>query len=213
MAPTTLPPRTKTSAVDELFDRARQAHEAVQAEPGASLERAFEAGEALIAAKAQVPRGEWGERLAKAGIPASSARLYMQLARAKDYIIASGATSIRQARQLLIDTRPKPKARRARVRPDDTDQEVQNADRYKEGYADGYQRGYEGGYQRGKADGWSAAMKVDGAAKANHKGAPAPTDADLLWLIGLAHPDRHMGDDKVVNKATRITQWLNDLRA
>jgi hypothetical protein len=64
----------------ELIARARAAHAAVSGEPRAALLRAFEAGDALLAIKAQVAHGEWGACLRETGIPLSTARLYMQMA-------------------------------------------------------------------------------------------------------------------------------------
>jgi hypothetical protein len=69
--------------------------------------RALEAGDALAAAKARVSHGEWAQRLPSTGIPPSTARLYMQLARERDRIPAAGCTSIREARRLLAGTKPR----------------------------------------------------------------------------------------------------------
>jgi hypothetical protein len=155
--------------------------------------------ELLIAAKAQVLRGEWAVRLASTEIPASTARLYMQLARERERIMLAGCTSIRKARRLLAGTKPRASSRSrwrsvyGEPRP--------AADRYEEGYADGY--------RAGRVDGRSAAMaesrsEADGSA-------PSPLDRkDLRWLVALAHPDKHM-DEKVSLRATRVTQWLNEL--
>jgi hypothetical protein len=188
MATPTKKTRSRTT-VDELLARAQQAHAAVQAEPAASLDRALDAGDALNAAKAQLARGEWGPRLAATGIPSSSARLYMQLARARDQIVAAGCTSIRQARQLLADVKPR-QPRRSRA---SGARGVQ--DRYAEGYADGY--------RKGRADGYAAA-KV--SKRASNGARSLPAEADLKWLIKLAHPDKHRDRDEL--KATRTTQWL-----
>jgi hypothetical protein len=178
------------STLADLLDHARRAHESVRTEPSAALLSAMEAGDALLAAKAQVKRGEWAPRLASTGIPPSTARLYMQLAANRERIIASGAESIREARRLLADAKPK-RPRAARAQRD----APPVSDRYDEGYKDGYRAG------RADAtlDGWLA-----GAARTR---APGPlAERDLKWLIRLAHPDVH--NDKAALKATRTTAWL-----
>jgi len=192
---------TRITTVEELLARARAAHESIRAEPAAALTRAFEAGDALIAAKAQVAHGEWAAALASTGIPASTARLYMQLARERDRIVAAGCTSIREARQLLAGTKPR-KPRTARGTRSEA------PDRYEEGYAAGYRAGradgVAAGYLAGQAD--AAAGKTQDA----RKNGSLPLDRkDLRWLVGLAHPDKH--GDKVNLRATRVTQWLNEL--
>jgi len=73
------------------------------------------------------------------------------------------------------------------------------ADRYEEGYADGY--------RAGRADGMTAARRRP---QPNGHGALPLDRKDLRWLVGLAHPDKH-ATDKSVLRATRITQWLNEL--
>jgi hypothetical protein len=102
-------------AADQLADliaRARAAHESIQLEPAGALMRALDAGDALNAAKALVKHGEWSAKLAETGIPASTAQLYMQLARNRALIIAAGCTSIREARALISDRKP-PRRKRA----------------------------------------------------------------------------------------------------
>jgi hypothetical protein len=129
----------------------------------------------------------------------------MQLYRSQDRITAAGCRSIRQARVLLSDVKPKRAARKRRIiiTDEDTDTFVPNVDdRYEEGYGDGYRAGQADGYVRGVAT------------KANGKAAKAaddrwqPAERDLKWLIGLAHPDHHL-DGKTILRATRITAWLN----
>jgi hypothetical protein len=186
-------PSRKTSALDELIARARRAHESIQAEPAAALERAFEAGDALTAAKAQVERGRWADVLRPTGIPASTARLYMQLARERPRVLAAGCTSIREARRLLAGTKP------SRPRQPKGEWSTRTVpDRYQEGYADGYRAGRADGFAAGQAQ----------PSRSRRDGRPLPLDRkDLRWLVGLAHPDRHDGE----LRATRATQWLNEL--
>lgn len=175
--------------LDELLAHARQAHESIRSEPAAALARAFEAGDALTAAKARVERGTWSTVLASTGIPASTARLYIQLARERERILAAGCQSIREARRLLAGTMPRGSRRTtgSRARADGS------SDRYEEGYADGY--------RAGRADGASAS-------RPSSNGGALPLDRkDVRWLVSLAHPDKHQGD----LRATRVTQWLNEL--
>ena len=120
-----------------LLDQARAAHDSVTADPSTALVAAMAAGDALIAAKAQVKHGESAGALADAGIPPSSARLYMQLARNRERITASGAVSIREARRLVADRRPpRPRATGSRRGGHES-----VSDRYDEGFADGYRKG------------------------------------------------------------------------
>ena len=186
-----------TIGLDELIAKARAAHETINAEPTVALERAFEAGDALIAAKAQVLHGEWTKVLATTGIPPSTARLYMQLARERERIVVAGCTSIREARRLLTGTKPRAGSRSSRQSV--YGEPKATADRYEEGYADGY--------RAGRVDGRAAAARERLGANGP---AALPLDRkDLLWIIKLAHPDVH--DDKQNLRATRITQWLNEL--
>jgi hypothetical protein len=187
----------------ELIARARKAHAAVSGEPRAALLRAFEAGDALLAIKAQVAHGEWGACLRETGIPLSTARLYMQLARERERILAAGCRSIREARRLLAGTAPRPPrdgaggGRRGRTEKD-------AEDRYKKGYA----KGYEDGYRRGRSDGIAAGQAAAQGRRGAEGDGKMPLDRkDLRWLVKLTHPDRHDGD----LRATRVTQWLNDL--
>jgi hypothetical protein len=198
MATATLPTKS-TSELDELIAAARAAHAAIQVEPEA-LSHAFAAGEALSGAKALCSHGEWTETLGATGIPASTARLYMQLYRSKDRITAAGCRSIRQARVLLADVKPNKPPRKRRIVTDDTTTSARGVgDRYAEGYGDGYRAGQADGYVRG------VATKANGKAADNGW---QPAERDLKWLIGLAHPDHHL-DDKTILRATRITAWLN----
>ena len=185
---------TTTDTIAALLRQAREAHEAISHGDDRALARALDAGDALIAAKAKVAHGEWQPALKSTGIPQSTARLYMQLARERARIEAAGCTSIRQARILLAGTKPKAARRRpAGDREGWTKTRV--SDRYEEGYADGY--------RAGRADGIATATRP-----ARNGDAPLPLDRkDLRWLIKQAHPDHH--DDDL--KATRVTQWLTEL--
>jgi hypothetical protein len=186
----------KTPTLAELLARARAAHESIGAEPAAALARALDAGDALIAAKARVPRGEWSEQLATTGIPLSTARLYMQLARERARIQAAGCTSIREARRLLAGTKPRKPAPGPRSSREGGWSTRKVPDRYEEGYGDGYRAGRADGYAAGQAQ---PKQPANGALPLDRK--------DLLWTIKLAHPDMHDGE----LRATRVTQWLNEL--
>jgi hypothetical protein len=129
----------------------------------------------------------------------------MQLARERERILAAGCRSIREARRLLAGTAPRPPrdgaggGRRGRT-------EQEKEDRYKKGYA----KGYEDGYRRGRADGIAAGQAAARARRGAEGDGKTPLDKkDLKWLIKLAHPDRNDGD----LRATRVTQWLNELLA
>ena len=186
--------RTASPSLDDLLAKARAAHESIHGvDDTATLMRAFEAGDALLAAKAKLPHGGWWVALGVTGIPSSTARLYMQLARNRDQILAAGCTSIRQARRLLAGTKPhrSTTTTKGRARP--------GTDRYQEGYADGFRRGRAEGYTAGQAAG-------PARTRADRNGQGFTMDPkDLRWLITLAHPDRHQGDFR----ATRVTQTLN----
>lgn len=199
-----MPTRRKPPALDALITRARLAHEAIRRQDDAgALERAMDAGDALQAIKDSVPHGNWSAALAATGIPSSTARLYMQLARARVRLSAAGCSSIRDARTLLAGTKPRrPRAAHAqRGRPSPA--EHYDPDRYQEGYADGYRAGRADGFLAGKAAG-------EAQPRANRGPVPTALDLkDMRWLITLAHPDKHSDD----LRATRVTQWLNELVA
>lgn len=180
--------KVAVNQLDLFLSRARKAHQSITND-AEGLRHALDAGDNLIAAKALCAHGEWTERLAATGIPASTAQLYMQLARQRERIEAAGCTSIRQARRLLADRPPRPR----KPRPGGSGRE--GADRYAEGYADGY--------RAGRAD--------NATVRERPRDANAPSDKDLLWLLKLAHPDKHPGDKEVL-VATRVSQWLNGLR-
>lgn len=193
----TRPPLRADPSPEALLRQARLAHESIhKIDSAAALARAFDAGDALRAAKAQLQHGQWSEALASTGIPPSTAQLYMQLSRERARILAAGCTSISEARRLLAGT--KPRARRTtttgrRARP------VEDQHAYEKGYADGYQAGRADGFRTGQAQ-----------PRARRTGDHLPVASkDLKWLIGLAHPDRHDND----LRATRVTQWLIELRA
>jgi hypothetical protein len=190
-----------------LIARARAAHAAVTGEPRAALLRAFEAGDALLAIKAQVPHGAWATALRKTGIPPSTARLYMQLARERARIEAAGCTSIREARRLLSGTRPRPtraprSGRRGRAEGPDVEARVQAA------YAAGFAAGDAHGFARGDAHGYARGLgdAFLGRAKPAPDGGPLDRN-DLRWIIKFVHPDQHKGD----RRATKVTQWLMTL--
>lgn len=182
-----------------LLERAMLACVIAAAGGSIEFERALEAGEALLAAKKLVRHGEWATTLAKIGIPQSTAALYMALARNRERIEAAGCTSVRQARDLISDRQPP--APRQSIRAWTISQD----EAYERGYHQGYKVGYAAGYRAGKADGVAAAPS------GVQSDAAPPRTRDLLWLISLAHPDKHQ-DAAVVQKATRVTQWLNALR-
>jgi hypothetical protein len=185
----------KAENVDELLLEAHQAHLAIRGSAEAVLEQAIQAGERLLAAKEMVPRGEWTSRLENTGISRRNAQQYMMVARERDRVLASGAGSIRQALQLIADRVPPRREPRApgtkRARPP-----KEPSDRYAEGY--------DAGYRAARADG-AVAMEKKGRVDSG------PSQRDLLWLINLAHPDRHQ-DPHDVLVATRLTVWLNELR-
>jgi hypothetical protein len=189
------------SSLEALLQQARLAHEAIsRVDPSAALASALDAGDALLAIKAQLHRGEWTAALASIGIPASSARLYMQLARNRDRIVAAGCASIREARRLLAGTRP-----RARTHSTSGTRGRPATDRYDEGYADGYRAGRADGYQTGYQAGQATTRRRDTPPTA---AAALPFDIkDLRWLITKAHPDKNPDD----LRATRVTQVLNEL--
>src|SRR5262245_56517871 len=183
------------ASVEALLARAREAHESILREPASALRRAFEAGDALLGAKARVAHGAWTAALRRTTIPPSTAQLYMQLARARARILAAGCTSIREARRLLSGTKPRPGRPRRGRSPGRA-----AADRYDAGYADGYRAGRADGIATAQAHAWSRRQRA----------APLPLDKkDVRWLIKLAHPDQHDG----LLRATRVTQWLNEMLA
>jgi hypothetical protein len=178
-------------ALAELLARAAQAWQAIQGSEGDSLLRAMEIGDYLLEAKELVGHGAWTPALQAIGIPPRTAQTYMRLAQHRDEIEASGATSIREALKVLAGEAP----RAADGSSAKTKEKKEKKKTYEEGYADGLR---------------------DGEAKARRRGQPQmnglPNRRDLLWLIKLSHPDRHQGDRRDVEVATRLTQWLNDLK-
>jgi hypothetical protein len=98
--------------LEDLARRIRDAHRAVQAATANALAAAFEAGEGLIKARACVSDGweDWVQANCRFG--ASTARLYVQLARGRVEIEAKIKEdpdfSLRAARRLLAKPRPKP---------------------------------------------------------------------------------------------------------
>ncbi|MGA2928801.1 MAG: hypothetical protein ABSG43_22995 [Solirubrobacteraceae bacterium] len=193
-------------SVTDLFERARRAHESIRVEPAGALMRAFDAGDALNAAKALVEHGEWTADLEKIGIPASTARLYMQLARSREIVMAAGCTSIRGARQLLSDSKPRRPSSGGGSRGGAVGKRGEGggggkaeSDRYQEGYGDGYRAGRADGYTQGAAK----------AGRQSTNGRWQPTSRDLRWLIKVAHPDHHQ-DPAEILKATRATAWLKE---
>jgi hypothetical protein len=188
----------KAAALAELLKRARLAH--ASARGGLELARAMDAGDALLAAKAIVAHGAWTDRVAETGIPPSTAALYMQLARNKKRITAAGCSSIRQARELLADRVPPRRGTRTKT--------ARRARTGKQSTSDRYAEGYEAGYRAGRADAFQATQ----TAHPSRPLADLPTDADMNWLLALAHPERHLDNDKGVLAATRVMQWLNRLR-
>jgi hypothetical protein len=187
-----------TTPLSRLLNTARDAHRAIGGADtlgSLALRNAFVAGDALIAAKARVNRGEWAATLEQTGIPSSTARLYMRLARHRDQIIAAGCKSISGARDLLTDRKPPRRARRTGSRTTAAP-EPEPDDRYEEGYA--------AGYTKGRADERAAR---GGARRNGHTWTPTP--ADLKWVLRRVHPDVVDGNDSL--KATRAAQWLNQL--
>jgi hypothetical protein len=199
---------TTTDRLAELIARVVKDHEAIHRDPAAALIRALDAGDALAEIKALVKRGQWETTLETMQLPSSTARLYMQLGRNREIILAAGCTSIREARQMLSDSKPR-RPSRGRSRGDERAGESSGAstgegegdaprsDRYDEGYADGY--------RAGRADGHST-----GPTPTNGKW--KPSERDLKWLIRVSHPDHHQ-DPQEILKATRATAWLNQLLA
>jgi hypothetical protein len=195
---------TKTPTLTQLIAHARKAHAAINGADAlgqVALAKAFDAGDALIAAKARVPHGEWAATVEKTGIPASTARLYMQLARNRDRIVAAGCKSIREARTLLTDRKPPRKRRAGRPRSSSTAPPEPVEDRYEEGYA--------AGYARGRMDEREYHTARRPVATQNGNGSWSPAPADLKWILKRVHPD--VVEDKDSLKATRVAQWLNEL--
>ena len=181
-----------SDVLDELLAQAAEAYREIRGDDITSLLRALDAGDALTAARERVAKGQWGSRLQEAGIPASTARLYMRLAQHRQRILAAGCKSIREARELLTE-RSSPPRRRHTVR----EHERGGGE---EEYARGYADGQRDGYRRGLADGQATRQARDA-------GRVDLDRRDLRWLVSLAHPDRHEGD----LRSTRTTQWLNSL--
>jgi hypothetical protein len=169
--------------VSVLLARAAAAHRAALIEPGRALVCALDAGGALTAAKALVPRGGWTPALASIGIPASTARLYMLLAAHRARIEEAGCTSIRQARSLITAHRRT------------TDSES------KAGRRSSYEEGYKSGYAKGKRDG--------GNPTSNGATVP-PSKADIKWMLRRMHPD--VVDEKDKERAHRAAVWLNAIK-
>jgi hypothetical protein len=188
---------TRNDKATKLLEEAHRAHLVIHGQVEALLERAFEAGENLVAAKELVPFGQWTARLEAAQIPPRSASKYMALARERERIVASGATGINEALRLIADRIP--------PRPRATTNGAGPARRAKPP-TDRYAEGYDAGYRAGRADGFEVAKH--GRAKDNGQ----PSQRDLMWLIKLAHPDLHQDDPHGVLAATRVTTWLNELR-
>jgi hypothetical protein len=97
--------------LEDLARRIRDAHRAVRAATANALAAAFEAGEGLIEARACVSGGWEGWVQANCRFGASTARLYVQLARGRDEIEAklkeNPDFSLRAARRLLAKPRLK----------------------------------------------------------------------------------------------------------
>jgi hypothetical protein len=198
--------------IAELIARARVAHEAAHPSSLNALHHAFEAGEVLTILKDLCRRGEWGRALKQTGIPPSTARLYMQLYRERDRILAAGCTSIRQARDFLSGAA----AKRAEKRRQQAEaRETEEATAYDRGYEAGFRDGKavaeaefeataEAAYQQGLADGQKASSN-------GHR----PSKADLRWMLKQLHPDKFEanGSKAAKDHAKRVTQWLNDLMA
>src|SRR5262249_46525297 len=100
--------------LDQLAERVRAAHQAVQMATANALAAALVAGDTLIAARnrgvGSIGWERWGEAHCRVGL--STARLYMQLARSRDKIEAAlkddPFLSLRDARRLIA----KPKKRK-----------------------------------------------------------------------------------------------------
>lgn len=104
----------------ELAATAAREHELAVVAGLTSLQHAINAGAALLAAKEQVPYGQWGEWL-ETNFRSGSitlARIYMRLAKHRDALERREAKSLREAMDLLRgepDTRVDP-GKRARAR-------------------------------------------------------------------------------------------------
>ncbi len=195
----------QTERLAQLIAQVVEDHEAIHRDPAAALMRALDAGDALSEIKALLERGQWETTLDAMRLPPSTARLYMQLARNRETILAAGCTSIREARQMLSDSKPRRPPRERSHRGDsgggsggEAKRAAPPSDRYDEGYADGYRAGRADGHQAANAH--------------TSNGKWTPSDRDLKWLIRVAHPDHHQ-DPQEILKATRATAWLVELLA
>ena len=98
-----------------LAETIRSEHQQAEVAARAALEHGFNAGDALIEAKAKVPHGEWAEWL-RANVPQigeRTAQLYMKLARNRDQLDPQRVAdlSLRQAAKMVSRSKPgsKPK--------------------------------------------------------------------------------------------------------
>jgi DNA-binding CsgD family transcriptional regulator len=96
-------PRDKRLA--DLAETINREHELVAQAVADAVVHAIAAGEALLAAKALVPYGQW-EAWWKTNTnhTAWTSRLYVRLAENKDEVLRSGATSVAAARKHLVGT-------------------------------------------------------------------------------------------------------------
>ena len=85
-----------------LAERARREHDLVEAALGDAVQHALAAGDALLAAQAQIPFGQWQAWLAdNCGLFYKNASKYMRLAKNREKVIQGGATSITHALEIL----------------------------------------------------------------------------------------------------------------
>lgn len=184
---------------DALITRAREAHERTSGAPSVALHAALDAGDALILLRRSAKHGQWGQIVARTGIPGRTERMYRTLARNRERILDAGCQSIRQALDLLADkTAEQREAERARR----ADADRMRREQLKAAYDRGYRKGYEQGRHDEAVDGLFARPAANG--NALPKGI---SRRDLRWMIRHVHPDRHEGSAV----ATRVTQWLNSL--
>jgi hypothetical protein len=185
-------PTVTASDIKKLLAEIADAHARVSGEPAAALHYALDAGARLITLKERLERGQFTPALERIGIPATTAQLYMRLARNRERILAAGCKSIREAIRLLAP--PKPRATRT------------SRARGAEPSEDRYQEGYDAGYRAG----WRDRSAAEQRAQKYDNGRPRLSVRDLKFALTQLHPDRFHSDESSAKRANRVTAWLLD---
>ena len=180
------------SRVEELLGQAAAAHRTKHGDQRPALASALDAGDALAAAKALVDHGHWAATLRRAGIPPSTAFVFMRLAAHRSLIEGAECTSIRQARRLVAAHRAGERARRPPS--------------FEEGYRAGYAEGTRDGYSNGYAAAAATTPRLSRRRADRGVGGP-PSKADLKWALRRIHPDVVEAADAA--RAHRVAAWLN----